>query len=374
MIHLTKIILREVHLPLKTPFRISSGVQTMRRIFLLEFFDADGTTCWGECVAPEKPNYLPETIDGAWMMMRDWIAPLVLNQTLEGPRSVKPLLDEAIRGHNMAKAAVEMPCWVLEAQKQGRSLSDLLGGTRTKAAAGVSIGIHESPQALVETAAGYLAEGYRKIKMKIKPGQDLDYLAAVREALGPTAPLMVDANNAYSLDDLDVLKQFDRFDLVMIEQPLAWDDYVRHATLQKHLQTPICLDESITGLAQAEDMIKLGSGRIINIKPGRVGGFAASIAIHDLCGQHGIPVWCGGMLESGIGRAYNISLASLSNFTIPGDISPSNRYWERDILTHDWTMDKEGMVQIPVDKIGLGVEPDMDRIDDLIVRAETLYG
>ena len=224
----------------------------------------------------------------------------------------------------------------------------------------------------MEKARAALERGYRKIKIKIKPGADVKYVRAVREALGSEAPLMADANNAYTLEDADSLVALDELGLIMIEQPLAWDDLLRHAELQKRLATPICLDESITSLDRAADMIALGAGRIVNIKPGRVGGFLQSIAIHDLCAAHGIPVWCGGMLESGVGRAHNVALASLPNFTIPGDISPSERYWDEDIVIPEWTMDKEGWIDVPVDQLGLGVQVDRDRIEELTVRREIL--
>ncbi|HEX6057993.1 MAG TPA: o-succinylbenzoate synthase, partial [Gemmatimonadaceae bacterium] len=237
---------------------------------------------------------------------------------------------------------------------------------------GISIGIQESPEALVARAGAAATQGYRKVKVKIRPGADVEYVRAVREALGPGVAVMADANSAYTLADADHLAELDAFSLTMIEQPLGDDDLVRHAELQRRLRTPICLDESITSLDRAEDMIALGSGRIVNIKPGRVGGFAPSIAIHDLAMRHGIPVWCGGMLESGVGRAHNVALASLRNFTLPGDLSPSARYWERDIVRPEWTMDPEGMVDVPLDRPGMGVDVDVDRVDDLTVRREVL--
>jgi O-succinylbenzoate synthase len=237
---------------------------------------------------------------------------------------------------------------------------------------GISIGIQESPQALVEKVKISLAQGYRKVKMKIEPGRDLEYVRCVREAVGSNPHLMVDANNAYSEADFETLCHLDEFDLMMIEQPLECDDLVRHAKLQRMLKTPICLDESITSLERAEDMIELGSGRIINIKPGRVGGFASSIAIHDLCASHGIPVWCGGMLESGVGRAHNVALASLRNFTLPGDISPSSRYWEKDIVLPEWTMSADGRMVVPTQLPGIGVTVDADRVDNLCVRSDVL--
>jgi O-succinylbenzoate synthase len=327
---------------------------------------------WAECVAGETPNYSPETVDTAWLAIRQWVAPRLLHRSFEGAAEVFPSLEADVRGHRMAKAAVEMGMWALAATRSGQSLSRFLGGTRDEIATGISLGIQESPARLVEKARGALAQGYRKVKLKIKPGWDTAFVAAVREALGPDAPLMVDANNAYSLADLDALVALDRFGLIMIEQPLAWDDVVKHARLQERLKTPICLDESITGVDKAEDMVALGSGRIINIKPGRVGGFAASKAIHDFCAGHRVPVWCGGMLESGVGRSYNVALASLPNFTLPGDLSPSARYWEHDIVTPAWTMSAAGMVRVPRDHPGLGVQVDVDRVENLTVRREVI--
>lgn len=372
MLRIERLALREVRLPLREPFRISSGICTERRIFLLELTEADGATVWAECVAGENPNYSPETIDTAWYAIKEWVAPRVLARSLDGPEVVHDLLERDFRGHNMAKAAVEMGSWGLAAEKQRVSLSRLLGGTRDRVPTGISIGIQANPEALVERAKRALASGYRKIKLKIQPGADVAYVQAVREALGSDVHLMADANSAYALADADHLQKLDAFDLIMLEQPLGRDDLVRHAELQRRMKTPICLDESITDADRAEDMIALGSGRIINIKPGRVGGFTVSKRIHDICARSSVPVWCGGMLESGVGRAYNVALASLPNFSLPGDLSPSARYWEQDIVRPEWTMDAEGMVQVPRTRPGLGVEPDVDRIDDLTVRRESL--
>jgi o-succinylbenzoate synthase len=372
MLRIERIALREIRLPLREPFRISSGVVSERRILLLELSEADSPVVWAECVAGENPNYSPETVDTAWYAIREWVAPRVLGRSLDGPEVVHDLLERDFRGHNMAKAAVEMGCWAVAAEKQRISLSQLLGGTRDRVATGISIGIQASPDALVERARRALVAGYRKIKLKIQPGADVPFVRAVREGLGPDVHLMADANSAYTLADADHLQKLDAFDLIMLEQPLGRDDLLRHAELQRRVKTPICLDESITDVDRAEDMIALGSGRIVNIKPGRVGGFAVSKRIHDLCARHGIPVWCGGMLESGIGRAYNVALASLPNFSLPGDLSPSARYWERDVVRPEWTMDAEGMVHVPRARPALGVEPDADRIDDLTVRRESL--
>lgn len=372
MIAIERLVLREIRLPLREPFRISSGVVSERRIGLLELQAGGGLVSWSECVAGEQPNYSPETIDTAWLAIREWIAPRILGRPFDDPHEVHSLLAQDIRGHHMARAAVEMGCWDLAARARGVPLATLVGGTRERIATGISLGIQGTPEALVTKAREAAAAGYRKIKVKIKPGADVEYVQAVRTALGPGAPLMADANSAYTLDDAAHLARLDELGLMMIEQPLAPDDLVRHAELQRRLATPICLDESITGPDRAEDMLTLGSGRIINIKPGRVGGFHASRAIHDLCHNRNVPVWCGGMLESGVGRAYNVALASLPGFTLPGDLSPSARYWARDIVTPEWTMDENGMVEVPRSSPGIGVRVDVGRIDDLTVRAETL--
>lgn len=372
MLDVEEIVLREIRLPLVEPFQSASGALSERRIFLVQLIDKNGRIAWGECVGGDAPNYSPETIGTCWLMIRDYVSPRVLERAFAGPREVYPALEENFRGHNMAKAAVEMAMWDLAAQIEEMPLARLLGGTREKIGTGIALGIQKDPWTIAEKAGKALAQGYRKIKMKIKPGKDIEYVRAVREALGPDAPIMVDANSAYTLDDMDTLKKLDTFDLLMIEQPLAWDDVVRHATLQKELTTPICLDESITGIEKAEDMINLGSGKIINIKPGRLGGFTPSLAVHDLCHKHGIPVWCGGMLESGVGRAHNVALASLPNFSIPGDLSPSARYWEQDIVTPEWTMDEEGFVKVPLDTSGSGVTVDEKRVESLTVMAESI--
>lgn len=371
MIRLQQIALHEIRLPLKEPFRISSGLVTERRILLLRLRDAEGVEVWSECVAGETPNYTAETIDTAWYSICEYVAPRVLGASFAQPSDVHPALERNFRGHNMAKAAIEMGVWGLCAQRDGTSLSHLLGGTRSGIETGISIGIQSSPEALVERAGRAITEGYHKIKLKIEPGHDVEFVRAVRRAF-PDAPLMADANNAFTLADTDRLRQLDDLNLIMIEQPLAYDDIIRHAQLQRVLKTPICLDESITSVEKAEDMIAIGAGRIINIKPGRVGGFAQSRAIHDLCMKNGIPVWCGGMLESGVGRAYNVALASLPGFTIPGDLSPSARYWEQDVVTPEWTMDENGIVHVPADRPGIGVDVNVARVDDLTVRTQVL--
>ncbi|MEX2152312.1 MAG: o-succinylbenzoate synthase [Gemmatimonadaceae bacterium] len=372
MIQLDRITLREIRLRLKEPFRISSGVVEERRILLLELHDTNGASEWAECVAGEFPNYSYETIDTAWLAIREWLAPRLLGKSLSTPESVHEVLERNVSGHNMAKAALEMGCYGIAARLRETSLAVFIGGPRKHVATGISIGIQRDPDALVARAQRAFDEGYRKIKVKIQPGADVEYVSAVREALPPKTDLMADANSAYTLDDASHLASLDAFGLIMIEQPLHRDDVVRHAELQRRIRTPICLDESITDVARCEDMIALKSGRIVNIKPGRVGGFTVARGIHDLCAQHSIPVWCGGMLESGVGRAYNVALASLPNFTLPGDLSPSARYWERDIVTPEWTMDANGMVEVPRNRPGIGVEVDRARVDNLTVRHEEL--
>lgn len=366
-----RIALREIRLPLKEPFRISSGVVQERRILLLELHDASGASAWSECVAGEAPNYSSETIDTAWTVIEQWVAPRVLGRELEHPGPLHEILEQDFREHRMAKAAVEMGSWAVAATLAGEPLARFIGGTRHEIATGISLGIQSSPEALVERVRVALAEGYRKVKIKISPGHDVEWIRAVRDALGTEAHLMADANNAYTLDDIDQLARLDELGLMMIEQPLAHDDLVRHATLQRRLRTPICLDESITSLDRAQDMVTLGSGRIVNIKAGRVGGLTSSLAIHDYCQSAAVPVWCGGMLESGVGRAYNVALASLPNFTLPGDVSPSARYWAQDVVAPEWAM-TDGMVRVPLDRPGIGVDVDVERVGSLTVRSAEL--
>ena len=370
-LRLAEVTLREIELPLKERFAISSGWIENRRILLLELRDENGVTTWSECVCGELPNYSPETVDTAWLALCRWLLPRVLGRDIDGPEAVQGLLDDGVQGHPMAKAAIEMGIWGLAAEVDAVSLSRLVGGTRSRVPTGISIGLQPSPATLVAKARQAVADGYRKVKLKISPEQDLEYVAAVRNALGPDTPLAVDANAAYTLEDADHLARLDAFDLIMIEQPLAAGDLVRHARLQERLATPLCLDESIVDPATCEDMFALGSGRIVNIKPGRVGGFHNSRRIHDIADRAGAPVWCGGMLESGIGRAYNVALASMPNFELPGDLSPSARYWTRDIVTPEWTMDADGFVTVPRDRPGLGVDVDAERVDALTRRAET---
>jgi O-succinylbenzoate synthase len=371
MLRVERITLREISLELKEPFRISSGVESRRRILIVQL-EGDGLEAWGECVAGELPNYGPETVDTAWWAIRTWLAPRLLGASWSEPSEIAALLSRNVRGHRMAKAALEMACWDLASRAAGVSLSHLLGGTRDKVEVGISLGIQDHPRALVERAQSAFERGYRKVKIKIEPGADLEYVRAVREAVGPAPHLMADANTAYTIADASHLARLDVYGLMMIEQPLGADDLLRHADLQRQLKTSLCLDESIVDVDRARDMIELGSGRIVNIKPGRVGGFRESKAIHDLCAAHGIPVWCGGMLESGIGRAHNVALASLPNFKLPGDLSPSERYWRRDVVVPEWTMDRDGWMEVPRSRPGIGVEIDRPFLDSITSRSEIL--
>jgi O-succinylbenzoate synthase len=370
-----EIELREIRLRLVEPFRISSGETWDRRILLLRLAGGDdaGRTAvaWGECVAGEYPSYGYETIDTARLAIREWLAPRLLGRPFGHPREVFGLLDRNLRGHRMAKAALEMASWELAARLAGEPLAGLLGGERRQVATGVSLGIQDSPEDLAAKGLAALERGYRKVKAKIRPGEDREYLAALRRGLGPDAPLAVDANTAYRVDDFDHLASLDEFGLMMLEQPLEGGDLLRHARLQERIETPICLDETIDTPTRAADMIELGAGRIVNIKPGRVGGFAQAIEIHDLCRAAGVPVWCGGMLESGVGRSHNVALASLPGFTLPGDLSPSDRYWKRDVVDPEWTMD-DGMVTVPWERPGGGVEVDEERVASITAWSERL--
>lgn len=361
-----KIELTEIHLPLRERFEISSGWTELRRIVLVTVH-ADGQVGWGELVAGEEPAYSSETTDTAWQILTTLIVPRVVGTD---PATASEALAPAswIRGHRMAKACVEMATWDLEAKLKGVSLRTLLGGTRDAVEVGVSIGIQPTLDALLHRVAGFVEAGYRKIKIKIKPGRDVDVLRAVRDRF-PRVPMMADANSAYRLSDASLLAELDDLDLMMIEQPLAHEDYLDHAALQERLKTPVCLDESIRSVDDTRLALALGSARIINIKPGRVGGLASSQAIEELCRSRDVPVWCGGMLESGVGRAHNLALASLAGFTKPGDISESRRYWERDIVDPEFTM-SDGLMAVP-EGPGIGIQPDVPRIDAMAVRKES---
>ncbi|MGC2830610.1 MAG: o-succinylbenzoate synthase [Candidatus Acidiferrum sp.] len=363
-----EVTLRELRMKLVAPFETSSERTEERRIILAEVL-ADGVIGWGECVAGEKPFYSPETTDTAWIVMRDFLWPMIKHKEIAAASEVCGLM-ESVRGHNMAKAALEAAIWDAEAKQKGISLSKLLGGTREEISSGVSIGIKDSLDELAAAVRKELAAGYQRVKIKIKPGKELPQVKRLREEF-PGIKLMVDANSAYRMQDWELLKQLEGYYLMMIEQPLGWDDLYGHVELQKKLETPICLDECIHSEEQARAAILLGACKIINIKMGRVGGHAVARRIHDLCQHNGLPVWCGGMLESGIGRAHNIALSTLPNFTLPGDVTASKRYWDEDIIEPEVTVSAQGTIRVPTGP-GIGFEPRRDRIETLTVRKERL--
>jgi O-succinylbenzoate synthase len=357
-VKIERVELRQVRLRLTAPFTTSFGTTLDRSCIIVEV-GGQGVMGLGECVAFDGPWYSYETIGTAWHVMSDYLIPGLLGTVVTEPEDVWDLFGP-VRGHNMAKAALEMACWDMAARVRGISLSALLGGSRDRVPVGVSIGIQESPEALLETAGGYLAQGYGRVKLKIGPGQDVEFVTAVREAY-PDALVQADANSAYTLRDVDTFKAMDDLDLLLIEQPLGPDDIVDHAELQRELHTPICLDESIHSPDDARHALDLGSCRIINIKPGRVGGHRQSRAIHDLCLARGAPVWCGGMLETNIGRAHNVALASLTGFSLPGDISASARYYAEDIASPGFTLNEDSTLTVPTGP-GINVElnPDVE--------------
>jgi len=360
--------LQEIRMKLVAPFETSMERTVARRILLVQA-DVDGVTGWGECVAGESPYYSPETTDTAWLVLRDFLWPMVKGKEFASAGEVWSLL-RRVRGHNMAKASLETAVWDAEAKQKGIPLAKLIGGVREEIASGVSIGIKESLDELATAVQKELAAGYQRIKIKIKPGKDLEQVRRLRQDF-PRIKLIVDANSAYTLNDWPLLKQLEGFYLMMIEQPLGWDDLYSHVELQKKLETPICLDECIHTEEQARAAVELGACKIINIKMGRVGGHTVARRIHDLCQRHGVPVWCGGMLESGIGRAHNIALSTLPNFSLPGDVAASKRYWAEDIIDPEVTVSSQGTIRVPVGP-GIGFEPRLDRIDKLTVRKERL--
>ena len=357
---LRRVELREIHLELLHPFETSFGRTTERHIILVRVEDADGAEGWGECVADENPFYSEEWTESAWVVLERFVAPL----------AIAGESFEHIRGNRMAKAAIETAMWDLDAKRRGIPLWQALGGTRREIASGVSIGLQATTDALLKKIERELAAGYQRIKIKIKPGHDLDLVKAVRERY-PDVPLMVDANSAYRLEDAPTLRALDRFNLMMIEQPLAHDDIAQHAKLQRELTTPICLDESIRSADDALHAIELGACRIINIKLGRVGGHAEAMKVERVCRDHGIPVWCGGMLEAGIGRAHNIALSTLAGFVLPGDVSASARYWDEDIINPPVTVTPAGTI-VPPEGPGIGFAVKRDRIEKLTVRTKVI--
>lgn len=359
--------LRVLHLPLVSPFTTSFGTETVREVIVVRALTADGDG-WGEIVTQAAPLYSSEYTRGAWDVSLQWLVPALLNAQELRPEDVAGVLRPFV-GHRMAKAGLELAVLDAALRAQDRPLGEYLGAAHDRVPSGVSVGIQADPAELVRTVGGYLDEGYVRIKIKIKPGRDVTETATVREAFG-AIPLQVDANSAYTLADADVLAELDRFDLLLIEQPLQEDDLVDHAALAASLRTPVCLDESITSAKAAADALALGATSVINIKAGRVGGYLEAVRIHDLCRQAGIPVWCGGMLETGIGRAANAALAALPGFTLPGDVSASDRFYHRDIVTEPAVLE-DGHVRVPTGP-GIGVMIDPVALEDFTVARETV--
>ncbi len=363
------IVLRELHMPLVRPFKTSFGVTRDRRILLVEI-QSEGLVGWGECTAGERPFFSSESTDTAWQVIVNELGPMLASANGIEHGGECPLIFNSVRGNPMAKAALENAIWDLEAQREGMSLSRLLGGVRDTIPCGVSLGIQESIPELMAIIEKELTAGYQRIKLKCKPGWDVEVFERVR-CRWPGITLSCDANSAYRLRDSDHIVTFDQFDLLMIEQPLWHDDFYYHSMLQKRLNTAICLDESIRNRRDALAAIEMESCRIINIKLGRVGGFSEAIAVHNAAQERGIPVWCGGMLESGIGRAHNIALSTLENFVLPGDVSASARYWVEDIIEPEVKVMRTGEILIP-DIPGRGYEVRTDLVDQLTVRKETI--
>jgi O-succinylbenzoate synthase len=359
-----RVELRHIRMRLRSPFETSFGVEDDREAIVVRI-RSDGLEGWGECVAAAFPGYSYETVGTAWHTLEAFFLPAVVGRSLEGVDDFRQLVG-AYKGHPQARAGFELALWDLIGKAAGRSLRSLLGGERDRVPVGVSIGIQPDARSLVRTAQDYLRQGYRRLKVKIKPGRDVEDVRAMRRAF-PDVALQVDANSAYTLDDRGTLKGLDEFGLLLIEQPLAEDDLIDHARLQAELRTAICLDESILSARHARQALDIGACRIINIKPARVSGLSEAKAIHDLCLTRGIPVWCGGMLETGIGRAANLALASLPGFTLPGDISASERYYERDIASPTFILNADSTIDVPSEP-GLGVQVDLAELGRVTVR------
>lgn len=355
-------------MPLVAPFETSFGRETDRQCVLITL-RAEGLTGYGECVATRDPGYNYETAGTAWHILKDFVAPLLLGQDVIDALDFQKRVD-GIRGHHLAKAGVEMALWDLLGKRDGKSLKEMFGGTREKVEVGVSIGIQESASALVRTVESYLEKGYRRVKIKIKPGREVEETSAVRRAY-PALRLQVDANSAYTLDNADALRPLDGLDLLLIEQPLYEDDIWDHRKLQAQWKTPVCLDESILSPRHARYALEMEACKIINIKPARVAGLSQGISIHDYCSAQKVPVWCGGMLETGVGRASNLAIASLPGFVLPGDISASDRYYQRDITNERFVLNDDSTIDVP-DAPGLGVTIDEKALKQFTLAEMTL--
>ncbi|WP_052254829.1 o-succinylbenzoate synthase [Salinicoccus sp. YB14-2] len=363
-----EIKLHQLEMDLKNPFTTSFGTQTKRFITIVEAVNADGLSGFGECVAGEDPLYSEEFMDSALIAMKKYFAPIIIKNGISHPDDVWNLL-VPFKKNNMAKAGLEGAVWDLYAKENGMTLAEAVGGKKTEVDVGVSLGLEDTDELLLERIKEKVEEGYKRIKVKIKPGRDIEMLRKIRDKF-PDIPLMVDANSAYTLDDIELLKAMDEFNLMMIEQPLAAGDIVDHAKLQKEIRTPVCLDESIDSYQAAKASIELGSCKIINVKVGRVGGITESKRIHDLAAEHNIPLWCGGMLEAGVGRLHNVAITTLSNFTLPGDTASSSRYWEEDIITPE-VVAENGVVKVS-DQPGIGAEVDFDKMKQYLKQTDTI--
>jgi len=364
-----KVVVRRLNMELRAPFTTSFGTFKIKDFLLVEAVDGDGASGWGESVAFHVPLYNEETLKTNWHMLEDYLIPLLLRRELSHPDQVNEIFAH-IRKNNMAKSAIEGAVWDLYAKKQGITLAQALGGERKEIEVGISLGIQEKVDDLLRLIERGVAEGYRRIKVKIAPGWDVDVMREVRRQF-PDIALMADANSAYTLRDVDLLAQLDEFGLTMVEQPLSSDDIIDHVQLQKRLATPVCLDESIHSVEDARKALEIGACKVINIKIGRVGGLTEAKKIHDLCAAQGVPVWCGGMLESGVGRAHNVAITTLSGFTMPGDTAASSRYWEQDIIKPEVTVDN-GLIQVPAAS-GIGYEVDRSQVEAYTVESK-VYG
>ncbi len=358
-----QIELRHIKIELINPFKTSMGIETHEEHIIVRI-DSEGLTGWGECVVEPSPSYSYETTKTAWHILEDFLIPSILNNNISSINS-EVVKWNWIRGHRMAKAALEAALWDLFSKQKNISLSKMLGGSRKKIEVGVSIGIQSSPKVLLKKIDEYINEGYKRIKIKIAPGKDINFIKAVRKEF-PNILFQVDANSAYNLDDIDLFKKMNEYNLLLIEQPLGYEDIYQHSKLQKQIKTPICLDESIHSLDDAIAAVELDACNIINIKPGRVGGFIESQKIHNYCKSKNIPVWHGGMLETGIGRAGNIALASLPNFLLPGDISASKRYFKQDIVEPEFKINSDGTMNVPT-TAGIGVEVLIKELEKITV-------
>ena len=363
-----KILLHRLKMKMRTPFTTSFGTQIDRYVTIVEIIDENGLSGFGECVAGEDPLYSEEFMDSALVAIKKYFGPLLLQSNLSHPKEVTELF-KPFKRNMMAKSGLETAVWDLYAKQQGLPLYKVLGGEKTEVEVGISLGLEKSDDIIIEKIREKVEEGYKRIKVKIKPGRDVEMIRAIREVF-PDIPLMADANSAYTLDDIELLKQLDEFNLMMIEQPLGSTDIVDHATLQKAIKTPVCLDESIDSYENAKAAIELGSCEIINVKIGRVGGLAESIKIHDLAKENKIPLWCGGMLEAGVGRLTNIAITTLPNFVLPGDTASSSRYWEEDIITPE-VVAENGVVQLS-DKPGIGAEVDFEKMKKVLIQTDEI--